>query len=80
MCQNEIMLDSTLETLKIASESTSTIAIFNPAPAPEDGQLPAAIYSLTDIFVVRNSRFQSPPTHASRACMCVHVLELFESL
>jgi len=55
MCQNEIMMESTLETLRIASKSNRTTAIFNPAPAPEDGKLPAEIYSLTDIFVVNET-------------------------
>jgi len=55
MCQNEIRMDSTLETLRIAAQSAGTTAIFNPAPAPEDGQLPAEIYSLTDIFVVNET-------------------------
>jgi len=49
MCQNEILMESTIAALKIASKSP-TISVYNPAPAPEDGVLPAEAYSLPDIF------------------------------
>jgi len=49
MCQNEIRMESTITALKIASKSP-TISVYNPAPAPEDGVLPAEAYSLPDVF------------------------------
>jgi sugar/nucleoside kinase (ribokinase family) len=55
MCQNEIMMEATIAAMRIAATSNSTKSIFNPAPAPEDGVLPAEIYSLSDIFVVNET-------------------------
>ena len=58
-----VVHSSTLETLRIAAQSAGTTAIFNPAPAPEDGQLPAEIYSLTDIFVVNETEVRMLHLH-----------------
>eukprot|EP00039_Didymoeca_costata_P019772 m.338872 g.338872 ORF g.338872 m.338872 type:complete len:348 (+) comp18576_c0_seq1:121-1164(+) len=55
MCQNEIEMDTTIAALKIAKGSSSVRSIFNPAPAPADGILPAEAYSLPDVFCVNET-------------------------
>ncbi|HMQ52612.1 MAG TPA: ribokinase [Anaerolineae bacterium] len=47
LCQLEIPIESTLAALRIARQAGVT-TLFNPAPAPTD--LPAELYTLSDIF------------------------------
>lgn len=57
ICQNEIPIEATQRSLELARAAGVT-TIFNVAPCPTDGYLPAALYAATDVLCVNETELQ----------------------
>lgn len=58
VCQMEVPLEVTQKAMEMA-RAAGVLTVFNVAPCPVDGQLPGAIYSVTDVLCVNETELQT---------------------
>ena len=58
VCQMEVPLEVTQKAMEMA-RAAGVPTVFNVAPCPVDGQLPAAIYAVTDVLCVNETELQT---------------------
>lgn len=58
VCQMEVPLEVTQKAMEMA-RAAGVPTVFNVAPCPVDGQLPAALYAVTDVLCVNETELQA---------------------